>query len=166
MSKTLDPPSADPTKKGGGKKKLILILVPVLLLGAGAGGWFSGVIPKLLHGEAHEAKAPAETAIVRAPVFVEMPEIIANLNTGAKRAAFIKLKARLELAKPEDAPVIQSAMPRILDLFQTYLREMRPEEMRSSASTYRLREELVSRTNIAGYPAKVVSVLFTELIVQ
>ena len=166
MSKTLEPPNLDPNTKGKGKKKVILMALPVLLIGLGAGGWFSGIIPKMLHGEVHEAKAAAEETISRAPVFVEMPEVIANLNTGARRAAFIKMKARLEVAKPEDVAIIQAAMPRILDLFQTYLREMRPEEMRSSASTYKLREELLSRTNIAGNPAKVVSVLFTELIVQ
>lgn len=166
MSKTLEPPITDLIPKGKAKKKVLFVALPLLLVGAGAGGWFSGLFPRLLHGDQHDAKAPGEAASARTPTYIEMPEIIANLNTGARRAAFIKLKARLELAKAEDASVIQSAMPRILDLFQTYLREMRPEEMRSSASTYRLREELLSRTNIAGSPAKVVSVLFTELIVQ
>ena len=57
-------------------------------------------------------------------------------------------------------------MPRILDLFQGYLREMRPEELRGTASTYRLREELLARTNIAAAPARVTAVLFSEMIVQ
>jgi len=146
----------------------VLPASPEALIAIAGGGWLSGFIPKLLQPHAApESKAAApEAAVARAPVFVELPDIIANLNTGSKRAAFIKLKARLELAKPEDQATIQAAMPKILDLFQTYLREMRPEEMRSSASTYRLREELVARSNIAGYPARVVSVLFTEIIVQ
>ena len=161
-----------PRKKGKGK--LVMIVLPLLLVLGGAGGWFSGIIPRLLgheeahaeaHGE-HEAAVKAELVAAKPPVFVEMPDIVANLNTGPKRAAFIKLKAKLELAKPEDQPVLTAAMPRVLDLFQGYLREMRPEELRGTASTYRLREELVARTNIAAYPAKVVSVLFTEMIVQ
>jgi flagellar FliL protein len=57
-------------------------------------------------------------------------------------------------------------MPRLLDLFQTYLREMRPEELRGSAGTWRLREELIARANIAIAPARVTDVLFTELLVQ
>jgi flagellar FliL protein len=57
-------------------------------------------------------------------------------------------------------------MPRLLDLFQTYLREMRPEELRGSAGTWRLREELIARANIAIAPARVTDVLFTELLIQ
>jgi flagellar FliL protein len=51
-------------------------------------------------------------------------------------------------------------------LFQTYLREMRPEELRGSAGTYRLREELLARANVALAPVRVVDVLFSELLVQ
>ncbi len=156
--------AAEPKKKGG-KKKLILIAVPVVLAAAGAGGWFSGVIPKMLHKEA-PAPTEAEAAAKAAPVFVDLPDIIANLNTGGRRTAFIKLKAKLEVAHPEDQAAVQAAMPRVLDLFQGYLREIRPEELRGSAATYRLREELAARTTIAAAPAHVLDVLFTELLVQ
>ena len=57
-------------------------------------------------------------------------------------------------------------MPRILDLFQTYLRDMRPEDLRGSAGTYRLREELIARGTIAVAPAHITDVLFTEMLVQ
>ena len=57
-------------------------------------------------------------------------------------------------------------MPRLLDLFQTYLREMRPEELRGSIGTYRLREELMSRANIAAAPVRIQDLLFVELLVQ
>ncbi len=168
--------AVDGAAKKGGKRKLLLILVPVLLLGGGAGAWFSGVLPRLLgHGEgaAHgehaehgEHGAPAgEKAEAKAPVFMDLPDIVANLNAG-RRAAFIKLKAKFKLSKPEDAVAVQAAMPRIVDLFQSYLREMRPEELRGTAGTYRLREELIARANIAAPPARVLNVLFTEMLVQ
>lgn len=154
-------------KTKGGKRKLVLLVAVLALAAAGAGGWFSGVIPNLLHARGHGAEGAAATAeAAPAPVFVDLPDIIANLNAGGRRAAFIKLKAKLELARKEDAAVVQNAMPRVLDLFQGYLREMRPEELRGTAGTYRLREELVARTNIAAAPAKVVDVLFIELLVQ
>ncbi len=163
-----------------GKRKLLLILVPVLLLGGGAGAWFSGLLPRLLgHGGEHAAEAAAgdkaekagdkaEKKVVEAapaPTFLELPDIVANLNAG-RRTAFIKLKAKFELSKPEDVAPVQAAMPRIIDLFQSYLREMRPEELRGTAGTYRLREELIARSNIAAHPARVLNVLFTELLVQ
>lgn len=164
-----------------GKRKLLLILAPVLLLGGGAGAWFSGVLPRLLgHGGEHAAEGAAEhgaagekaaggkaekKAAEVAPTFLDLPDIVANLNSG-RRTAFIKLKAKFELSKPEDAAPLQAAMPRIIDLFQSYLREMRPEELRGTAGTYRLREELIARSNIAAHPARVLNVLFTELLVQ
>ena len=159
-----------PEKKSGGKK-LLIPLVAVALLAAGAGGWFSGLIPKVLgkehvpeHTEKAEADAKPEAA--KAPVFMDLPDIVANLNTGNRRASYVKLKAKLELSKAEDQVALTAALPRVLDLFQGYLREMRPEELRGTAGTYRLREELLARTNLAAPPARVTAVLFTELIVQ
>ena len=99
-------------------------------------------------------------------MFMDLPDIVANLNTGNRRAAYVKLKAKLELTKAEDQAALTAAMPRVLDLFQGYLREMRPEELRGTAGTYRLREELLARTNLAAPPARVTAVLFTEMIVQ
>ena len=165
-----------PEKKSGGKKKLLIPLLAVLVLAAGAGGWFSGIIPKVL-GKEHaperaeraentEKAQDGKAEAARAPIFMDLPDIVANLNTGSRRAAYVKLKAKLELTKPEDQPVLTAAMPRVLDLFQGYLREMRPEELRGTAGTYRLREELLARTNLAAPPARVVAVLFTEMIVQ
>ncbi len=99
--------------------------------------------------------------------FMELPDIVSNLNGGAsRRATFLKLRAKLELARAEDRALIEAAMPRVLDLFQGYLREMRPEELRGTAGTYRLREELLARTNLAAPGAQVVAVLFTEMLVQ
>ena len=79
---------------------------------------------------------------------------------------FVKLKVRLELARPEDQAPFAAAQPRVVDLFQTYLREMRPDELRGSAGTYRLREELIARASLAVAPATVTDVLFSELLVQ
>ena len=162
----------------GRKKKILLLAVPIVLAAVGAGLWFGGILPPLLgmgakseHAAAgHEAgkgEKPAEgEAKAKAPSFVDVPEIIANLNAGARRTAFVKLHARLELAKAEDDVAVKAVMPRLLDMFQTYLREMRPEELRGSAGTYRLREELIARANVATAPARVNDVLFTQMLIQ
>ena len=153
--------------KKGGKKKLIILAVPVLLIAIGAGLWFSGILPNML-GMSHKAEAEEHQSkdAVHAPVFVDLPEMVANLNTPGRRASFVKLKARLELSKEADQAVFAAVQPRVVDLFQTYLREMRPEELRGSAGTYRLREELINRASLAAAPAQVVDVLFSELLVQ
>jgi flagellar FliL protein len=156
-----------PAKKKG---KLLLIAIPVLLIAIGAGGWFSGIIPGLLGSMPKTAKveSTSKPVVVAAapPVYVDVPEIITNLNVPGKRPSYLKLHAKLELGGKADETAVTAAMPRITDLFQTYLRDMRPEELRGSEGSYRLREELIDRATLAAAPAHVTDVLFLELIVE
>ncbi len=173
-AKTKPAPATAPGAPGAtvkkGKGKLLLLAVPLLLVVIGAGVWFSGVLPHLFGMGAKPAVVAATGGAKLAdapppPVFVDMPELVANLNAG-RRTSFIKLHARLEVARAEDQAAVLAAMPRLQDLFQTYLREMQPDELRGSAGTWRLREELIARANVAVDPARVTAVLFTEMLVQ
>jgi flagellar protein FliL len=154
-----------PEKKPAGKKKLIMLAAPVLLIGILAGLWFSGVGPRLLGIKHNESEKP-EASKPAMPVFVDLPDMIANLNSPSNKPSYIKLQARLEVSQPEDAEKIKQEMPRLQDIFQTYLREMRPEELRGSPGIYRLREELLGRANVAVAPIRVNDVLFTQLLIQ
>ena len=161
------PDSAAEEKPGGRKKFLLLVGAPLLLGGAGAGLWFSGILPSMLGRGAPPPVATAPQAEApRPPAFMDMPEIIANLNAPGRRPVFVRLRSKLELARAEDGNAFQAAMPRLLDLFQVYLREMRPEELRGSIGTQRLREELMLRANLAAAPARITDILFTEILVQ
>jgi flagellar FliL protein len=166
MSAKPPPPESDaaaPAK--GGKKKLVLLAVPLILVAVAAGLWFSGIGPKLL-GKKKPPPSPAAAEAAAAPVFVDLPDIVANLASTPRHQSYIKLKVKVELAKAADQAAFTAALPRVLDLLQTYLRDMRPDELRGSAGTYRLREELIARANIAVAPAHVNDVLFTELLIQ
>lgn len=149
---------------GAGKRKLILLAVPLVLVAAGAGAWFSGLLPGLLGLGA----PPAETAppAPKRAVFA-MPDIIVNLSVPpGRRPSYLKVAIRLEIADERDLPHVQANLPRLQDLFTTYLRELRPEELRGSAGTHRLREELMARATLAVAPAQVTDVLFVEMLVQ
>ncbi len=161
-------PDGEPKKKGG---KKLLLAVPVLLVASGAGGWFSGVIPKMLgHGapaaHAGAGAAAAETKVAAPPIYVDVPELVSNLNVPGKRPSYMKMHAKLEVAAASDQAGVTAAMPRIQDMFQTYLRDMRPEELRGSEGSYRLREEFISRASLAAAPARVTDVLFVEMIIE
>ncbi|OIQ93724.1 flagellar FliL protein [mine drainage metagenome] len=164
---------------GGGKKKLILFIVLPLLLvvGAGAGAYFSGLLDGLLHrssgasaAKSEEKAAPAASpqapAEVQAAVFYDLPEILVNLNSPGRRQNFLKIRVSLELQSALDVGKIEAVMPRIIDTFQVYLRELRVEDLRGSAGMLRLREELLTRVNNEVKPAKVNDVLFKEMLVQ
>ncbi len=149
------------------KSRKLLLAVPVLLIAAGAGGWFSGVIPKMMgQGAAPRQAGAGKTAAVAPPVYVDVPEIVSNLNVPGKRPSYMKVHAKLELSSADDQAAVAAAMPRIQDLFQTYLRDMRPEELRGSEGSYRLREELIGRASLAAAPARVTDVLFVEMIIE
>ncbi|MFX9073467.1 flagellar basal body-associated FliL family protein, partial [Acinetobacter baumannii] len=60
----------------------------------------------------------------------------------------------------------QQTLPRIIDNFQVYLRELRLDDLKGSAGMYRLREELLLRVNMAAQPVKIKDVLFKEMLVQ
>jgi flagellar FliL protein len=155
----------EPVETSTSRRKMILLAAPVVVLaGVGGGLWFSGIVPRLLG--MRQSEKVADTARPATPIFVDLPEMIANLNSNPQRPSYVKLTARLEVLKPEDAERLKAAMPRLQDLFLTYIREMRPQELRGSAGTYRLREELIARANLAAAPAKITDVLFTQMLIQ
>jgi flagellar protein FliL len=146
------------------KKLLLLIVAAVLLLLVAVGVLvFTGLAGKMIGHQ--KAAAPAEEAAPQA-VFYDLPDLLVNLNTNGRKASFLKLSVSLELESKDDVPRLQAVMPRIIDNFQVYLRELRVEDLRGSGGIYRLREELLARVNDAAAPVKVVDVLFKEMLVQ
>jgi flagellar FliL protein len=140
--------------------KVMIIAAAGLLVvgGGGAGGYL--FLGKSKHQEpAHPVAKPA--------TFVDLPDVLVNLsNAGGDRTQYLKVKVVLELPDPALVTQIQPLMPRVMDAFQTYLRELRPTDLDGSAGLYRLKEELTRRVNVAVAPNKITAVLFKEIVVQ
>jgi len=161
-------------KRVSGKRLIIFAVVIVLfLVGGGVGaafmlGLFGGSEPPpaeaAVEGEAAPAAPPPPQA-TRA-FFFEVPDLIVNLNTNGRKSTFLKIKIALELEGPQDTDRINEVLPRIVDNFQVYLRELRVDDLNGSAGMYRLREELLRRVNLAARPVRVRDVLFKEMLVQ
>jgi flagellar FliL protein len=130
--------------KKGGKKLIIIIAAALVLLlaGGGAAAYFMGMFG------------------------VQLPDLLVNLSSSGRRSNFIKLKITLELEKALDEPRVKTMQPRIIDNFQTYLRDLRLEDLQGAQGLFRLREELLIRINAAVAPAKVTDILFQEMLVQ
>ena len=157
--------------KPGGKKKLIIIAVVLLLaIGGIAAAYFTGLLQPIIElitgEEATEEEEKEKKVDKENAVFFPLEELIVNLNAGGRKSTFLKIRISLELADGEDISRIESVMPRIMDNFQVYLRELRIEDLKGSAGMYRLREELLTRVNAAAAPAKIQDVLFKEILVQ
>jgi flagellar FliL protein len=151
------------------KKKKMMIFggagLAVVLIGGGAGAYFMGMFggkAKDEHGEHPAAHAEAP----KAAMFVELPELTVNLSTIDQRATYLKVKIALEVTDQAAVTKIQPILPRVLDAFQVYLRELRSSDLDGSAGLYRVKEELQKRVNIAIYPARVDAVLFKEILIQ
>lgn len=154
--------SAPEAAKPGGKKKLIIIGAAVLLLGGGAGAYFMmGSSPK--H---EEAAHPVETK--KAVAFVDVNEMIVNLaqEPSQDRQRFLKLRVALEVKDPKVVEEVQPLLPRVVDIFQVFVRELRASDLEGSGGVYRLREELLRRVNVAVAPTRVDAVLFKEVVIQ
>jgi flagellar FliL protein len=130
-----------------------------VLVGAGMLGYY------FFFAGQHEAKV--EAAGVKPAVFVDMPEVVVNLSSpGSERTQYLKIKIVLELPEQKMIEQIQPIMPRVMDAFQTYLRELRPSDLDGSAGLYRLKEELTRRINNSIAPSRITAVLFKEIVVQ
>jgi flagellar protein FliL len=144
------------------KLKLIIIIVGALaVLGVGATTYF--LFFRHSGGEEQHAEAPPP----KPPAFVEVPDMLVNLvGSPGERVQYLKVKVVLELKEEKQIEEIKPTMPRVTDLFQTYLRELRPSDLNGSAGLFRLKEELTRRVNVAVAPVKVSAVLFKEIVVQ
>ena len=140
---------------------LIAVGAVVVLGGGGTAGYF------LVSGSKETKVAAASPTTVRAPTFVDVPEVLVNLsNVGSDRTQYLKVRIVLEIPDAALQQQIQLSMPRVMDAFQTYLRELRPTDLDGSAGLYRLKEELTRRVNAALSPNRVNAVLFKEIVVQ
>lgn len=179
---------AAPEGAGGGKSKkklLLLILIPlVLVIGGGAAAYFTGLADPLLamfhkepataegeggHGEAAKTAEPAKAAAKAGDqpiVNYELPDMLVNIDTGTRAKSFLKIKASVELNSEADIERIVAVLPKIVDNFQVYLRELKQDDLVGAAGMFKLREELLIRINAAVRPVQVKDVLFKEFIVQ
>ena len=163
---TDDAEAPAPRPKGKLKKLVVLVAVPVLLLVAGGGGaYFTGMLQPFIGGGEGETGAEAEE-LLPPSVFFDVPEMLVNLNSQGKKASFLKIKVSLEMEDEEAVKQIEAVLPRVIDSFQIYLRELRIEDLNGSAGVFRLREELLQRVAAAAKPAKIRDVLFREMLVQ
>lgn len=162
--------NGSPAAKG---RKTLFIIIGVALLvviGGVAGAWFTGLLDPvvaMVTGEPVEKETSEEGASPAGVVYLDLPEILVNLNTGSRtKSTFLKIRLSLELANGQDVPKVEAQMTRVTDAFNVFLRELRIEDLKGSAGMYRLREELLARVAVAVAPVQVNDVLFKEMLVN
>lgn len=172
----------------GSKKKLSLKMLIIIgaaalvVLGGGGAAAFFLLAPKgdAAHaGKKHEAKKKDEKKdgkdakggpqITEGPngvLYDTLPDIVVNMQTSDGRPTFLKLKLTLELPDQDSVDALNENMPRLQDMFQTFLRELRPEDLSGSQGSYQLRMELLRRVNLVMAPEKANAVLIEEMLIN
>ena len=151
---------AAPAKRRFGKRAIIIaVAVLVLALAGGGTAWL------LLRAPATDAADAGETGNAEA-VYVDVPALVVNLRSADGAARVIRLHVMLVPATPEDAAAITARLPLVIDSFQPFLRELRPEDLAGSAAVFRIKEELLVRANDIAGKGKVRNVLIQDLIEQ
>jgi flagellar FliL protein len=145
-------------------KTMLLVIAAVVVLGGGVGGYFFLFIGK-------KEKADHVEAEKKVTAFLEIKDMMVGMSPDAAQATIggahvMKLHVALEIADAKELPAIQALQPRIEDMFQVYLREMRPIDLQGSAAILRLKDELLHRVNLAVEPKKIEAVLIKELLIQ
>jgi flagellar FliL protein len=146
----------------GGKRKLIIIVsAAMVLVFGGVGGYL------MFFNKKPDAKTEEVVVAAKPTVFMDVPEVMVNMASGAgERTQYLKVKIVLEVKDQPIVEEIKPVLPRVMDIFQTYLRELRPADLNGSAGMFRLKEELTRRVNAAISPRQVNAVLFKEFLVQ
>ena len=160
--------------------KMLIIAGAAALVVLGGGGTAAFVLLKPKPDEAHAEKKKDEkgkgkegekgAAVVRegpdGVVFYTLPDVVVNMQTADGRPTFLKLKLTLELPDESAVDELDPNMPRLQDMFQTFLRELRPEDLSGSQGSYQLRMEILRRVNLVIAPGKANAVLIEEMLIN
>lgn len=101
------------------------------------------------------------------PCYYAMPKLVMNLaSTGGSRAVMMELELSLESSTPSSFSRVPDLMPRLKDTLNSFLRELRVEDLNGSGGTYNLRRELLKRFNTVLDPKKIDAVLIEGMLIQ
>ena len=175
---------AKPKKKLSMKLMLIAGAGALVVLGGGGGAayWFL-LKPKPEAAAGKDAKKKPEkkkgdkdkkddktAAVVKegpdGVLFYTLPDVVVNMQTADGRPTFLKLKLTLELPDQATVDELEPNMPRLQDMFQTFLRELRPEDLSGSQGSFQLRMEILRRVNLVIAPSKANAVLIEEMLIN
>ncbi len=100
---------------------------------------------------------------IASPIFHDFPPLIISLS---ESGYFLKLVLAAELVAKDDRLEIENYAPKIVDGFQTYLRDLKLSDLKGSAGVEKIRSNLLEVARRTVGRGKVKSILVREMIVQ
>lgn len=190
-----DAPEGEEGAAAPAKKKLplkLILIAAVALLVVGGGGGTAAFIflkpaaaaadgheppPKKKkkaekageHGGGGEAAAKGAGQVREGPdgvTYYTMPDILVNMQTTTGRPANLRLKLTFETKEHEAIESMEPNLPRLNDTLETFLRELRPEDLAGSQGSMALRMEIERRVNLVIAPSKIDAVRIEDQLIN
>lgn len=168
---------AEKPTRFGKKQKIIAAAVALVLLGGGGGAALfmgggdkkaeakAGEHEEAAAEEAEEAEAEGEGEGGELPL-VDVPVMIVNLRTATGDARYLKLRFMIEARTAAKVEPLKAKLPAIIDAYQPFLRELRPEDLAGSGAVFRIKEEMLARATAAVGTGMVKDILIQDLVQQ
>lgn len=159
-------------KSGGSKKKLFIIIgaviIALLICGGGGAWWFllrDKPVDKDAQDPAQQVQVPAigQTATIGPMVNIE--EFIVNIISG-DAAHYVKASLTVELDNEQVKTEVEQRMPQMRDAILLLIGNKTYEELQDLQGKKQLKAELLSTVNSFLQTGKVVSIYFTNFVVQ
>lgn len=157
---------AEPVKRS--RAPLFIGLALFLLFGGG--GFFtvySGMVSLPFGEEKVEEKKKPSYASAQpggGPAFVPVGEMVIPLGPNA-RAKFLVIDMEIE-TRAEDAAALEALRPRLLDVFNTFLRAVEEADIEAPSATIRLRAQLLRRARAVAAPVEPRDLLITSFVLK
>ena len=160
---------AEAMEEGAAPKKSspLKFLIPLLALLLPAGGGFyatySGMIA-LPFGGGDESKTEYKEPKDLDIAFLSLDEMVITLGPGAA-ATHLIFQAELETI-PTGVEALSKLRPRIVDVFNTYLRAVEERDLRTPGGMTKMRAQLLRRVRVVVGEIEVRDLLFTKFIMK
>ncbi len=161
----------DAAAEKGSKKKLFIIIgvvLLVLLLGGAGGAWFflkSKPAPEDETDAGQQVPVPAGGQHTQIGPMVNIEEFIINIISG-DAAHYVKTSLTVELSNEEVKSEVEQRMPQMRDAILLLIGNKTYEELQDLQGKKQLKAELQNRINSFLMTGQVISIYFTNFVVQ
>lgn len=150
-----------------------ILLVVILLMGAGAGGYFfQDLMSEKKSPAVTPASVPSETPstatrppVSTAGVMIPLEPFVVNLAK-TKGNRILKVTVTLELNNPDVQPEVEDNRQKIMDSILVLLSSKTFEDVYSIQGKFKLKDEITTRVNRFLAMGHVREVYFSEFLIQ
>lgn len=146
-----------PKKKGG---IMIAIILALVLGGGGGAAGYMGFIPLPFFQSETEEKMPDITNTI----FIPLPKIVVTLGEDAQ-AKHLRAQFSIE-TDPNYEERVNTLQPRLMDVFNTYLRVVEEKELTNPERFQNLQAQMLRRARLVAGEAAIKNLLVQEFVLQ